>query len=65
MYIDFIRDTYEGSGTNVNCICGVTENFNVRAGVHQGSALSRYLFSVVMDEITKEIQDEIPWCMVF
>jgi hypothetical protein len=39
---------------------GVTEEFNVEVGVHQGLALSPYLFPKVMDEVTKEIQDEIP-----
>jgi len=24
-----------------------------------------YLFSGVMDEVTKEIQGEEPWCMIF
>jgi len=33
--------------------------------VHQGSVLSPYLFSVVMDEATKEIQGEVTWCMMF
>jgi len=41
------------------------EDFKVRARVHQGSALSPYLFSVVMDEVTKEIKREVPWCMLF
>jgi len=27
--------------------------------------LISYLFSVVMDEVTKEIQSEIPWCIMF
>jgi len=34
---------------------GVTENFNVGVSVHLGSALSPYLFSVIMDEVSKEI----------
>jgi len=33
----------------------------VGVGVHQGLALSPYLFSLVIDKITNSIQDEIPW----
>jgi hypothetical protein len=31
----------------------------------QGSALSSYIFTLVMDEITKNIQEDIPWYMLF
>ncbi|KAM0892698.1 hypothetical protein ACQ4PT_025584 [Festuca glaucescens] len=33
--------------------------------LHQGSALSPYMFSLVMDEVTKDIQGDISWCMLF
>jgi hypothetical protein len=34
-------------------------------GLHQGSALSLYLFALVMDEVTRDIQGGIPWRMLF
>ena len=44
---------------------GDTEYFFIDIGLHQGSTLSPFLFTTVMDELTREIQDEIPWCMLF
>ena len=44
---------------------GDTDDFPIKIGLHQGSALSPYLFALVMDEVTTDIQDDIPWCMLF
>lgn len=60
--INVVDDMYERLCTSVKSECGETEDFRVRVGVHQGSALSPYLFSVVIDEVTKEIQEEITLC---
>jgi hypothetical protein len=40
-------------------------DFPINIGLHQGSTLSPYLFALVMDEVTKNIQCGIPWCMLF
>jgi len=66
MYINLIHDMYEDSSTSVRSLYGVTEDSNVGVNVHQGKALSPYyLFSEVSDEVTKEIQGEVPWCVMF
>ncbi|KAL6497523.1 hypothetical protein OROHE_027152 [Orobanche hederae] len=41
------------------------EEFPITIGNHQGSALSSFLFAIVMDELTRGIQTDVPWCMMF
>jgi hypothetical protein len=35
-------------------------DFPINIGLHQGLAVSPYLFALVMDEITRDIQGGIP-----
>ena len=42
-----------------------TSDFSITIGLHQGFALSPFLFAIVMDELTRTIHDGIPWCMLF
>jgi hypothetical protein len=42
-----------------------TYTFPITIGVHQGSPLSPYMFWLVMDEVTNDIQRYISWCMIF
>ena len=55
----------EDSVTTVRCAIGMTEGFKVEVGLHQGSALSPFLFAVVMDRLTDEVRQESPWNMMF
>ena len=62
-YIEIIKDMYDGVLANVKTCGGITSDFSITIGLHQGSALSPLLFFIVMDELTRAIQDEISWCM--
>ena len=64
-YIRVIKDIYEGVRTIVKTLRGVTNDFPIDIGLHQGSVLSPFLFTIVVDELTKGIRDEILWCMLF
>lgn len=55
-----IEDMYEDSKKSVKTMYKATEDFRLKVGVHRGFALSPYLFYIVMDEVTKEIQGEDP-----
>ena len=64
-YVQLIQDMYEGSETVVRCAVGTTESFKVKVGVHQGSALSPFLFAMIIDRLTDEVRREPPWTMLF
>ena len=38
---------------------------SIDIGLNEGSNLSPFLFTVVMGELIKGIEDEIHWCMLF
>ena len=59
-YIRIIKDMYGGGRTSVRMQGGVTDDFFIGRGLHRGSALSPFLFTLVMDELTRGIQDELP-----
>ena len=63
--MQLVQDMYEGSETVVRCAVGTTESFKVKVGMHQGSALSPFLFVVIMDRLTDKVRREPPWTMLF
>ena len=56
---------YNNIVTSVRINDGNTDYFPIKIGLHQGSALSPYLFALVMDEVIRSIQGDISWCMLF
>ena len=64
-YVRIIQDMYERTEANVKSSVGLFKSFPVNVGLHQGSALSLYLFDLVMDVVTQGIRDQSLWCMLF
>jgi Reverse transcriptase (RNA-dependent DNA polymerase) len=64
-YIILIKDMYTNIMICVRACDGESDTFSIKIRLHQGSVLSLYIFTLVMDEITNDIQRDIPWCMLF
>ena len=64
-YVTLIKDMYNNAVTSVRTNDGNTDYFPIKIGLHQRSALSPYFFVLVMDEVTRNIQEDLPWCMLF
>jgi len=56
---------YEGALTSVRTQDGATKDFPITIGLHQGLTLSPYLFTLVLDVLTKHIHELAPRCMLF
>lgn len=63
-YMRAIKDMYGGAKTRVRTVGSDLDHFSVVMGLHQGSTLSQFLFALVMDELTPQIQGEMSWCML-
>ena len=64
-YVRLVQDMHEGSETVMRCAVGTTEHFKVKVRLHQESALSPFLFAVIMDRLTDEVRREPQWTMLF
>ena len=63
--VKLIQDMYRGCQTQVRSAAGESGSFNVDVGLHQGSALSPYLFLILMDVLTEGVKKEVPESMMF
>ena len=63
--IGMIRSMYTGARTVVRTKCGKTDAFEVKVGLHQGSALSPFLFAVVIDVLSEDVRENMLWDLLF
>ena len=63
-YIKIIQDMYDGETTTVRSAAGLTKKFKVSVGLNQGSALSPFLFAIIIDMLTEDIRKDAPWDML-
>ena len=64
-YIRIIKDMYDGATTPMRSAAGLTEEFKVGVGLHQGSALSLFIFAIIMDKLTEDIRKDASWDILF
>ena len=64
-YIRLVQDMYQGCKTVVRSAAGESNSFGVEVGLHQGSALSPYLFLLLMDVLTEDVRKDVPGPMMF
>ena len=58
---------HRGTKTAVRTVYGYSNGFEVKVGMHQGSALSPLLFVMVMEALSREFRVALPWdgsCML-
>ncbi|XP_068240948.1 uncharacterized protein [Palaemon carinicauda] len=60
-YAGITKDMYVGATTQVRSTVGATDKFKVKVGMHQGTALSHYMFDIVMDVMTSKVREEVSW----
>ena len=55
VYIRLVQDMCQGATTRVKSKRGISEHFEVGIGLHQGSALSPFLFIMLVDTISQDV----------
>jgi len=56
-----VISVYTGAKSVVRTVYGNSNGFEVKVGMHQGSALSPLLFMIVMEVLFREFKVALPW----
>jgi len=63
--VKIIQSMYYGTKTSVKLDGDVSDEFEVKVGVHQGSVLSPLLFIIVLEAISREFRVGLPWELLY
>ena len=64
-YIGLVQDIYQGATTRVKSKRSISEHVEAGIGLHQGSALSPFLFIMLVDTISQDVRTELPWELLY
>ena len=59
--VRLVKATYKKATTVVRTAHGKTGLFEIEVGLHQGSGFSPFLFTIVLDTISEECRNGLPW----
>ena len=63
--VSAVMSMYTGANTVVRTVYGNSKGFEVKVGMHQGSALSPLLFVIVMKAISREFRVALQWELLY
>ena len=64
-HVRLVQDMIEKGMPAVRCAVGMTDGLKMDVGPHQGSALSPFLFAMVIDRLSDEVSQACLWMMIF
>ena len=63
--VNVIKPMYVNTTTAVKTEDGLSEEFGVKVGVHQGTVLSLLLFTIVLESLSREFRFGLPFELLY